>query len=91
MTRSSVPGFTAAALIVAALGTSTIVSAYGTAAPMGVTHIEAQAPVTSVNATAALATPAEAPKPQTRTASRLRNWIAALRQRLDGAIEVALR
>lgn len=91
MTRSSFSRLAAATLTAAALGSSAGAFAYGTAAPMGVTGIEAQAPVTSLNATATVPAEPRARKAATASPARLRNWIAALRQRLDGAIEVALR
>jgi hypothetical protein len=91
MTRSTASRLTLAALTATALSLSTGALAYGVAAPMGVSGIEAQAPVTSLNATAVAASVANPPKAATRPASRLRAWIAALRLRVDGAIEVALR
>jgi hypothetical protein len=91
MTRSTASRLTLAALTAAALATSTGALAYGVAAPMGVSGIEAQAPVASLNATAVAASVANPPKTATRPASRPRSWIAALRQRADNAREVALR
>jgi hypothetical protein len=91
MTRSTASRLALAALTAATLATSTGALAYGVAAPMGVSGIEALAPVASLNATAVAPGPARPPKAATRPASRLRGWIAALRQRLDGAIEVASR
>lgn len=84
---------TAATLSAALLLASGPSFAYGEAAPMGVIGIESLAPVSSLNATTTETTPTE-PQVQAQAAqppSRLSRWLAALRQHLDGAIEVALR
>ena len=91
MTRSRVSRLILAALTTAVLATSTGAFAYGAAAPMSVSGIEAQAPVTSLNATSVIPDESRPPRTAAKPASRLRSWIAALRQRIDGAIEVASR
>ncbi|MDP9141928.1 MAG: hypothetical protein M3O62_14185 [Pseudomonadota bacterium] len=93
MTQILHTSFTAAVLSAAVLFASSPSFAYGDAVPMSVIGIEAMAPVTSLNATSTEITPVEsqAQTPAVLPASRLSRWIAALRQLLDGAIEVALR
>jgi len=95
MTQILHTSLTAAVLSAAVLFASSPSFAYGDAVPMSVIGIEAMAPVTSLNATSTEITPAEsqaqAQTPAVLPDSRLSRWIAALRQLLDGAIEVALR
>jgi hypothetical protein len=91
MTHSTASRLILAALTATTLGLSTGAFAYGVAAPMGVSGIEALAPVASLNATAVAPGASHPPTAATRPGSRLRSWIAALRRHLDGAIEVALR
>ena len=90
MTRSPVFRFAIAALTAAAFATSASAFAWGTAAPMSVSAIEAQAPVASLHAMTPASTASHSPKAAAKPVSRLRAWIAALRLRVDGAIEVAL-
>ncbi len=88
MTHQQLSRLAVAALTATVLGTSASAFAYGAAAPMGVTGVEALAPVTSLRATAAIPTELQQPAPPT---SLLRAWIAALRLRIDGALDVAQR
>lgn len=67
--------------------------AYGYAAPMGVIGIEAQAPVGGLAATAPQPEAAPAAKPAATAPgfkTRVRAWVVALKQRLDGSTHVAV-
>jgi hypothetical protein len=91
MTRQQLSRLVSAALTAAVLGASGAASAYGSVAPMGVSSIEAQAPVTSLNATTTTAVEPRLQQPPAKPVARLRAWIAALRPHADSAREVALR
>jgi hypothetical protein len=91
MTRQQLSRLASATLTVAVLGASGAAFAYGSVAPMGVSSIEAQAPVTSLKATTTAAAEPRRQQPPAKPAARLRTWIGALRPHADDAREVALR
>lgn len=82
--------FAAAVLTVAILAPSAAAQAYGSAAPMSVSTIEAQAPVANVNATPTAPAEARTSRPSAPPQSPVRKWIAEVRRRIDGAVEIAL-